>query len=76
MLDQLLPVRLRRLFQPAVTALLTASTDAVVAFLMLFQLVFSAVWMEVQLDVVNVRRFVQPVVTEVFTALTELSLRS
>ncbi len=32
-LDQLLAVILRRLFQPAVTALLTALTDAVVAFL-------------------------------------------
>ena len=43
MLDQLLLVRLRRLFPPAVTELLTALTELVVALLMLFQLVFSTV---------------------------------
>ena len=41
---------------------------------MLFQLVFSAVWMELQLDVVNVRRLVQPLVTTVLTALTAVVL--
>ena len=40
---QLDAVRLRRLVHPVVTEVFTALTDAVVALLMLFQLVFSAV---------------------------------
>ena len=50
---QLEAVRLRRFVHPVVTEVFTALTDAIVALLMEFQLVFSAVWMEFQLEVVR-----------------------